>query len=219
MFIYNETNNESIMSAVGVPADIEGKNLEELAEVYDKLITGAYLMTQKNNLHIQMLEWLHSTDFYVAPASTRFHESFPGGLLVHSLEVYNKMLELMQVETFKGKINLAEATIVALVHDWCKIGIYESYQKNVKNEVTGQWEKETAYRVNQKGVPLGHGASSAYLATRCMQLTVEQVLAIRWHMSAWSVAEAEKNELVKANTTYPMCSLIQFADVLACAEF
>ena len=207
---------------VGQPADIKGKNLVELAEIYDELLVGAYLLTQKvpvpSDSYKKTLEWLHSTDFYSCPASTKYHESFPGGLLVHSLDVYNKMLELMNVASF-ATIDVAEATICALVHDWCKIGMYSSYQKNVKNEVTGQWEKETAYTVDQKGVPLGHGTSSMYLALRCIRLTVEQSIAIRWHMGEYNVASNEINELQKANADYPMCYLLQFADRLACTNY
>ena len=211
---------------VGKKVDIEGTSLGQLIDIYEELFIGAYILTQhaevkapiKSNKFVYAIDWLRTTDFYNAPASTKYHESFPGGLLVHSLKVYNKMIDLLAANEFKN-VSIADATMVALVHDWCKIHFYEAYNKNVKNEATGQWEKETAYKVNQKGLPLGHGTTSLYLASLLMKLTPDQALAIRWHMGEYNVADNEINELQKANATCPMVYLIQFADRLACTEF
>lgn len=211
--------------AVGKPVELEGKNMEELIEAYEELFIGAYILTQKTPVvagksmpYEKAIDWLRTTDFYTAPASTKYHEAFPGGLLIHSLNVYNHMLELAKLDDF-NKVSISHATMAALVHDWCKIGYYESYQKNVKNEATGQWEKEVAYKVNQKGLPLGHGVTSLYLAMQVMRLTPEQALAIRWHMGHWQVCDLEQNEFQKANSEYPMVYLIQFADQLSCTEY
>ena len=211
---------------VGKKVEIQGKNMEDLIDIYEELLAGACILSQKLQVspnkpssYARAIEWLRTTDFYKAPASTKYHESFPGGLLVHSLNVYNKMLDLIQIPEFNRFVSVADATIVALVHDWCKIGYYEAYQKNVKNDKTGEWEKVTAYTVNQKGVPLGHGVTSMFLAMSVMRLTVEQALAIRWHMGEYNVADNEVNELQKANANYPMVYLIQFADRLSCAEY
>lgn len=208
---------------VGKLVNLAGRSLEQLMTMYEELLIGAMIMQSEDSDfsgYAYTIDWLRTTDFYRAPASTQYHENFPGGLLVHSLNVYNKMLYLRVSEPFR-KVDLAQATIVALTHDWCKIDYYESYQKNVKNEKTGQWEKETAYKVNQKGIPLGHGVSSLYLAMTklVLKLTDEQALALRWHMNVWNVADVEKSELQKANSTYPMVYLIQFADQLACTEY
>ena len=165
-----------------------------------------------------MLEWLHSTDFYVAPASTRFHESFPGGLLVHSLNVYNKMLDLIAVPAFK-QVSVTSLALVALAHDWCKINFYESYLKNVKDDKTGQWHQEQAWKTNLKGIPLGHGVSSLFLVSRFINVTAEEALAIRWHMGRWHCSDVEVNELQKANETCPLVYLLQFADQLACVKY
>lgn len=208
---------------VGKLVSIAGRSLDQLMSMYEELLIGAFLL-QKEDMdttgYEHTIDWLRTTDFYRAPASTQYHESFPGGLLVHSLNVYNKMLYLRVSEPFRN-VDLAQATIVALTHDWCKIDYYEPYQKNVKNEKTGQWDKETAYKVNQKGIPLGHGSSSLYLVMKKLplELTDEQALALRWHMNVWNVADIEKSELQNANTHYPMVYLIQFADQLACTEY
>lgn len=210
---------------VGYIVQFEGLNIEQLAEEYDELLIGAYLLTHKCNIvHGKepafgpMIDWLRTTDFYTAPASTQYHDSVPGGLLVHSLKVYNKMLSLLKVSDF-SKVDVAKATVAALVHDWCKIGYYESYTRNVKNEQTGQWEKVPSFKVNQTGIPMGHGATSMYLATRMMRLNIEQALAIRHHMGRWNCADVEQSELQTANAKYPMVYLIQFADQLACVDY
>lgn len=211
--------------AVGKLVNLEGKNLEQLVDIYEELFIGAYIAAYgtevpKNKIarYVTAIDWLRTTDFYTAPASTQYHDSNPGGLLVHSLKVYNKMIELSQIDSFKS-VNIAEATIAALSHDWCKIGLYEGYERNVKNEQTGQWERVPAYRMNQRGIPLGHGAASLFIAQRMISLTVEQALAIRWHMAEYHVADNEINEYSKASREYPMCYLIQFADRLACTEY
>lgn len=209
---------------VGKFARIQGLNMDELVSEYEELLIGAYILTQhcsvepNSKTYGTMIDWLRQTDFYTAPASTRFHEAFPAGLLVHSLNVYNKMIELSKLKDFKTA-NIAEATLVALIHDWCKIGYYEAYQKNVKNNSTREWETRTSYRVNQRGLPLGHGVTSLYLAMQFMSLTTEQALAIRWHQGRWNVCDLEQNEFQKANADYPMVYMIQFADMLACTSY
>ena len=40
----------------------------------------------------ELLEWLESTDFFEAPASTHYHGSYPGGLVEHSLNVYYELI-------------------------------------------------------------------------------------------------------------------------------
>lgn len=212
--------------SVGKVVQIEGQNMEQLIDSYEELLIGACIETHKaaepttsiSSRYKAAIDWLRTTDFYTAPASTRYHDDIPGGLLVHSLKVYNQMVELQKIPVFSS-VNLAEATIAALAHDWCKIGFYESYQKNVKNEVTGAWEKETAYKVNQRGIPLGHGATSLYIAMKMFRLSVEQALAIRWHQGRWNVCDTEQNEFQKANSEYPMVYLIQFADEIAATEY
>ena len=166
----------------------------------------------------KMLEWLKQTDFYLAPASSAYHDSFAGGLAYHSLCVYNKMLELFAIPTF-SHVGLASASLVALVHDWCKISYYEPYFKNVKDDRTGQWHQEQAWKVNQRGLPLGHGATSLFLVSRFINVTADEALAIRWHMGRWHCPEPELGELQKSNEVCPLVYLTQFADQLACVKY
>lgn len=193
---------------------------------YSFVLYGTFLISNfLNNSNPDMsssglhcINWLVSTDFFDAPASTQYHESFVGGLVMHSVEVYNQIIDLATLPQFVS-VDLNDAIIVALVHDWCKIDLYESYQRNVKNELTGQWDKVTAFRRNQKGICLGHGVSSMFLASKFMPLKSEMALAIRWHQGRWNVCREEMNELQMANEKCPIVHLIQFADQLAITEY
>lgn len=162
---------------------------------------------------LRCIDWLESTDFFTAPASTKYHDSFQSGLLRHSLLVARNVAELMKLSQFHN-IDTAEAILVALVHDWCKIDFYEEYQRNVKDDTTGQWYQQTAYRCKGSKIPLGHGVTSLYMAQKFFKINTEQALAIRWHMGDYTTSETEKYDLMEANK-HPMVQLIQIADKLA----
>lgn len=209
---------------VGQKIVVSGKTMEDLIDAYEELFIGAYILQSKRPVESKgnrfewALDWLRTTDFYTAPASTRYHDSIPGGLLIHSIKVYNQLLDVIKLPSFKT-IDLAEATLAVLMHDWCKINYYESYEKNVKDEKTGTWSKQTAYRVNQKGMPLGHGATSMFLASRVIPLSIDQALSIRWHMGHYNVADKEESEYQKAVNDCPMVYMLQICDQLACNTY
>jgi len=198
------------------------------AETYEELIIGCILsryFTERTSdpdvfipSAMKALEWLRGTDFYTAPASTVYHESYSGGLLTHTFKAYNRGLGLLNIDQFNRVSVVSYATCI-LCHDWCKIGLYEPYQKNVKNEATNTWSKELAFKRNQTGIPLGHGVASMFLASKFFKLTPAEALAIRWHQGVWNCCEAEFNELQKANEEHPLVHLIQFADQLAIVKY
>lgn len=200
---------------------------KNLPLIYDLIILGATLMRAREQGnsnpgalldHIyKSLEWIHSTDFFEAPASTVYHESYPGGLLEHTLNVIKNTYSLLRIPKFSS-VSLNSATLVAAMHDWCKIGNYEQYMKNVKNE-SGAWEQVVAYRRTGEPYPLGHGVLSMFYASRFVKLSVEESAAIRWHMGAWRVCKDELNDLQAANEKYPLVHLIQFADQLSITNY
>lgn len=164
------------------------------------------------------LNWLDKTDFFLAPASIKYHDSKKNGLLYHSLLVADKIVELIHIPSF-NMIKPHEAVLVALTHDWCKVGLYEIYEKNVK-DASGNWVKEPAYRCRENPLmAFGHGVSSMTLTQRFFRFTDEMLLAIRWHMGWCNVCEKEKVELTYAENHYPLVNLIAFADKLAITEF
>lgn len=166
-----------------------------------------------------VFEFLDSTDFYHSPASTQYHDAHDKGLCKHHLNVYKKMLDLWMIPQFR-LIPYHSLAIVSLMHDWCKINCYEMYTKNVKNDVTGVWEKQPAYRTRQtRYTSLGHGVSSMVLASKFVRLTDEELNAIRWHMGHWRVHEDEVNELQYANENFPLVHMLQFADQLSIVNY
>lgn len=168
----------------------------------------------------KILAWLETTDFFTAPASTRYHESEVCGLVFHSLKVYNEAATLQTIPAF-ADCNVCKWALVALVHDWCKIGLYESYTRNVKNESTGQWEKVPAFKIAdvKHNNTLGHGAASMFMISQFLRLSFEEALAIRWHMGTWNVCDSEFNDLQDSNENYPLVHMIQFADQLAITTY
>ena len=186
--------------------------------ILQQRIAACCLTIYPENTAIKYIEratkWLDTTDFYDAPASTIYHDSDKSGLLRHTLKVVNCLLELSQLAPFKN-VNLAEAVLAAICHDWCKINFYEVYQKNQKNPNTGLWEQVKAYRCKGSEYPFGHGITSMYMAEKLFKLSVEQALAIRWHMSVYDVSDNQKHDLMDSNEKYPMCMLLQMADQLS----
>lgn len=134
----------------------------------------------------KLLEFLmsRSSDFFEAPASTRFHGAYKGGLVDHSLNVYECLkdyLERPRVREFYGLNSVSEESIaiVALLHDICKVNVYRPSKRNVK--VDGQWQSVDTFEFHDD-LPYGHGEKSVYMITGFMRLTRDESFAIRYHM-------------------------------------
>lgn len=134
-----------------------------------------------------LIGWLRATDFYTAPASTRFHGSFEGGLALHSLNVYHELVRLNTA--FSAGLDPESMALVALCHDLCKIGYYKVSTRNVKNEATGVWEKKPFYKVEEDFPFGGHGSKSVFLLQYFVKLTPEEAAAINSHMGAWAKSD------------------------------
>lgn len=149
---------------------------EEFLEIYGKYI--------KRDGADKLLRWLESSDFFTAPASTRFHLAQEGGLLEHSLHVYHRLHALYIKERLNGGVPTPgqEETIAicGLLHDLCKVNFYTIEMRNRKN-AEGQWEQYPFYTVKDK-LPYGHGEKSVYIISGFMRLSREEAMAIRWHM-------------------------------------
>jgi len=129
-----------------------------------------------------LLKWLEDSDFYSAPASTKYHDSCPGGLVSHSLRVYD---EFKRISAAYPEISVSEesAVIVTLFHDLCKVNFYGVEKRNRKNEA-GKWESYDAYSVSERFCYGGHGSKSVYLVQYFMKLTPDEAVAINCHMGA-----------------------------------
>ena len=163
----------------------------------------------------EFLEWLSGTDFFTAPASTRFHLSEPGGLCQHSLNVYGRMIHLVRAVFPDDAANMERtAGIVSLLHDVCKAGFYGTEMRNKKDE-SGKWVQVPFYTVDDK-FPYGHGEKSVFLIERFMRLTTEEAVSIRWHMSGFDEAVRGGSYSVgAAYDKYPLAPLLHMADMMA----
>lgn len=132
----------------------------------------------------ELLKWLETTDFYFAPASRGYHGAYAGGLLEHSLNVYDELKRLLAVYP---EVEVPEDSVIiaSLFHDLCKINFYTVEKRNRKNDETGVWEKYDAYTIKEKFCFGGHGSKSVYLAQHFISLTPDEAVAINCHMSCW----------------------------------
>lgn len=173
----------------------------------------------------EFLKWLESTDFFTAPASTRFHLSRPGGLVEHSVHVYERLRNLyihehimddMESEAYDLNVQQVEETIAicGLLHDICKANFYDVEMRNRKNK-QGQWEQYPFYVVNDQ-LPYGHGEKSVYIISGFMKLRREEAMAIRWHMGfSDNEFKAGGFSIGNAFEKYPLAVLTHIADLQA----
>lgn len=164
----------------------------------------------------KLLEWLERSDFFTAPASTRRHNAFKGGLCQHSLNVYKRFVKILESEygqEWYKKVSPESVAIMGLLHDVCKVDTYVEDVKNVK--VDGRWEQKPYYKL-EDSLPYGHGEKSVYILSAFMRLTREEALAINWHMGEYD-ARVQNGTYMMAEVfyKYPICFLLHLADLTA----
>lgn len=163
----------------------------------------------------ELITWLEKSSFFDMPASTRFHGNYDGGLAEHSLNVYKALVQLRQLyqKQFGMKNLPIESVIIcALCHDFCKIDFYKKELRNVKNMETGQWETKEVYGYNDQ-LGMGHGECSVFLIQNFIQMTEEEILAIRWHMGAYdSAVKGGDRSINVAESKTPLVALLHMAD-------
>ena len=173
----------------------------------------------------KLMSYIQSSDFYTAPASTKFHLSCEGGLLQHSLNVLDALRGLLVFNTITGlyeyqvagkvaaEIPAESVTIAALLHDICKTHFYTTAMRNVKNEKTNRWEKQPYYTIDDK-MPLGHGPKSAMIVKQYIELTTPEMYAIWWHMGF--NGNYENDTAAGASyEKYPLALALYTADMMA----
>ena len=159
-----------------------------------------------------VIAWLNQSDFFEAPASTMFHGNYAGGLLEHSMNVAllaNDIREMMirRKPEIVNQVSRENIIIAALLHDICKANVYQKATKYRKDK-NNAWETYDSYNVDYSELPLG------------LQLTNDEILAIRWHMTAWELpfqSNEAKANLSTAKDQCPLLTIIQTADGLASA--
>lgn len=155
-----------------------------------------------------------SSDFFRAPASTRFHGAYPGGLLEHSLNVYDCLCDILARPRYKEIYGVSypeeSIAISALLHDLCKVNFYVESTRNVKEN--GVWKEVPFYTINDR-LPYGHGEKSVYIISGFMKLTRDEAFAIRYHMGFSGNEDA--NSVGSAFQMFPLAFALSTADMEA----
>ena len=175
---------------------------EEFIQIYKENI--------KREGSAELLEWLQKTDFFTAPASTKFHGACEQGLVMHSISVFHTLVD----KHFDPETDSMESfAICALLHDLCKAEFYKVSTRNVKNEETGKWEKVPYYAVEDQ-FPFGHGEKSVFLIERFIRLKPAEAMAIRWHMGGFDEAARGGSFAISvAYEKYPLAIKLHLADL------
>ena len=164
----------------------------------------------------RLLDFLCSdnSDFFTAPASTQYHGAYPGGLLEHSLNVYDCLCDYMARDRVRDVYGLEYSdesiAIVALLHDLCKVNFYVETTRNVKEN--GVWVAKPFYTIDDQ-LPYGHGEKSVYIASGYMRLTRDEAFAIRYHMGF--SGDYDKRDVGNAFAKFPLAVALNFADTEA----
>lgn len=160
-----------------------------------------------------LLSWLEASDFFTAPASTKFHLSEEGGLCAHSINVYERLVRLCEAEWGEDGFNRESVAIIGLFHDLCKTNIYKVEMRNVKEN--GEWVQKPYFTVDDS-LPYGHGEKSVYMLSGFMKLTREEAMAINWHMGGFDLrVQAGSYDYSKAYNKYPLALMVHLADMQA----
>ena len=166
----------------------------------------------------KLLEYLDSpaSDFFTAPASTKFHNNVKGGLLQHSLNVYDCLVSYFESERRTKLLGLEDVSdetlaVVALLHDLCKVNVYKETTRNQK-DASGVWRQVPYYEFKDE-LPYGHGEKSVYIISGFMRLSREEAFAIRYHMG-FSTEDDARN-VGAAFEMFPLALALSIADTEA----
>ncbi len=156
-----------------------------------------------------------ASDFFRAPASARYHSAYEGGLVEHSLHVYDGLCDYLArtrvKEEYKLSFSEESIAIAALLHDLCKVNCYKTSTRNVKDE-NGKWTTVPYFEFDDK-MPYGHGEKSVYIISGFMKLTRDEAFAIRYHMG-FSGTEDPRN-VGNALEMFPLATALFVADMEA----
>ncbi|MBQ3502461.1 MAG: hydrolase [Clostridia bacterium] len=184
------------------------KNQERFIQIFNENI--------KREGADNLLDWLINSDFFTAPASSKFHSAYEGGLCEHSLKVFDRYIKLLKMEygeDFSKQISLESVAIIALLHDVCKVDFYKTDYRNVK--VDGQWVQVPYYTVEDK-LPYGHGEKSVYIVGSFIKLTREEAMAINWHAGGFDDrVRGGSYGMAEAYYKFPNAMIFHMADMMA----
>ncbi len=157
-----------------------------------------------------LLAWLQKSDFFTAPASTKYHGAYEGGLCEHSLDVYT--MARKAITGYGLDLNEESVIIASLFHDLCKVNFYRKDMRNQK--VDGQWQEVPYYTIDEKYCFGGHGSKSVFLVQQFMKLKTDEAAAINCHMGATMGGDSVR-DTANAYRAFPLAWVIHVADEAA----
>ena len=163
----------------------------------------------------KLLDYVFGSDFFSAPASSKFHSNYEGGLAKHSINVYKRFKQNIEAEFGKEQTVISQESIAicGLLHDICKTYFYKQELRNVK--VDGNWVQKPFYGVDDK-LPYGHGEKSVYILSGFMKLSREEAMIINWHMGGFdSRVLGGSHSLSSAFYMYPTATIFHISDIQA----
>ena len=184
-----------------------------------------------------LIQFLKESDFFTAPASTKYHGAYEGGLCAHCLNVYDR-LEAMAfngtcynilIEPTDGPLKYEDfedtLKIVALFHDISKTNFYEKFFANKKvysdsgsksdNGGRFDWVVETSYKVREskdRFIFGTHGQNSERIISSFIPLRTEESCAIINHHSVY---DNPNLDITVIFNRYPLLTLLHIADLYA----
>lgn len=164
-----------------------------------------------------LIKWIEEdTDFFTAPASSKFHGNYKGGLAEHCMDTYQCFLQLMETPQFKKyDFPMESVILITLLHDMCKTNFYFETTRNWKNPDTGQWEQVPYYEIVDSH-PYGHGECSVMLISDYIKLTTEEKYAIRWHQGGFDkLVQAGDFTVNRVFEVSPISVCLHIADMMA----
>lgn len=182
-------------------------NLEEQRELF--------LTTARETIHREgvtdLLNWLQKADFFTAPASTRYHGAYAGGLCEHSLDVWNYAQKLAPLSPVK--LSPESLCIASLFHDVCKVNFYTVTKRNQR--IDGVWKEVESYAIDERFHFGGHGSKSVFIVQHFMQLKNDEAVAINCHMGFSDANSSTVRDVSAAYSAYPLAWIIHVADEAA----
>ena len=172
----------------------------------------------------KFIEWLQTTDYFTCPASSKFHSNYEGGLCAHSLNVYNRFLQLLKTEygdDYASHCPDESIILMGLMHDLCKVGTFVKETRNVKlysesgfkqdSKGNFDWVEKEVYAVDDT-LPYGHGEKSVYILSGFIRLTRLEAMSINWHMGGFDYrVKGGSYALSDVFYTYPVALLLHIA--------
>lgn len=162
----------------------------------------------------ELIEWLEQSDFFTAPASTKYHGNYEGGLAEHSINVFNNLCGILKQHNLPEPYRYDTVIVSSLLHDLCKVNFYKKGTRNVKEN--GQWVTKETWEIDEK-FPCGdHSDKSIIIIQQFIKLKPEEILAIRSHMGAFdSAVKGGSGFLNKIFDCSKLAVCLHLADMMA----